>query len=230
MTDDNANSTQMTEAQMISYLKDNPAFFEHHPNLLADIYVPSPHGKGAVSLAERQQLAQRDKIRVLEAKLAQLMSFGKQNDAIGDKVHELSVQLLKANSLMKVVEATTESLNTDFDVPLVAVRVWKSLKTRQDTKQEINLAADHAFAVWVKTLSAPYCGHRPEVSPDDLLGEGVMAKSYAVLPLKSDQTFGALIMASESANRFEPDMGVQFLERISALLGAAIEHHCSPST
>lgn len=226
MEEHDGENAQMTEQQMLAYLKSNPAFFEHHPNLLADIYVPSPHGKGAVSLAERQQLAQRDKIRVLESKLAQLMALGKQNDSIGDKMHMLTMQLLKAHSLMKLVEATSQSLNQDFNVPYVAIRVWKPIKTRKDTQQDILLEADAPLAVWVKTLIKPYCGHRPEVSPDTELGEGVQAKSYAIVPLKSEQVFGALIMASDDVKRFEPDMGLQFLERMSDLLSAAIEHHC----
>ena len=227
MDNEAPNTEMMSEQDMVAYLKRHPSFFEDHPALLADIHVPSPHGKGAISLADRQQLAQRDKIRVLEAKLSQWMEYGKQNDGIGDKVHKLSVQLLKATSLMKVVEATTHSLNVDFDVPYVAVRVWKPLKTRQDTQQEIQIAPEDGFANWVKSLQKPYCGHRPEASPDAMLGEGVAPKSYAILPLQSDHVFGALIMASDAVQRFEPDMGLQFLERIGELLGAAIQQHCN---
>ena len=33
------------------YLKDNPAFFEQYADLMAQIFVPHPHGGRAVSLA-----------------------------------------------------------------------------------------------------------------------------------------------------------------------------------
>ena len=58
------------------YLKTNPAFFEQYADLLAQIYVPHPHGGRAVSLAERQMLTLRDKNRQTESKLAELIAFG----------------------------------------------------------------------------------------------------------------------------------------------------------
>ena len=64
-----AQNHAISADQVTSYLRSYPHFFEQHASLLTEIYLPSPHGTGAISLAERQQLAQRDKIRVLEAKL-----------------------------------------------------------------------------------------------------------------------------------------------------------------
>jgi len=45
---------QATEDQVTTYLRENPQFFERNPALLAEMYLPSPHGNGTVSLAERQ--------------------------------------------------------------------------------------------------------------------------------------------------------------------------------
>jgi len=67
---------QPTEEQITEFLRADPTFFERNAHLLTEIYLPSPHGSGTVSLAERQQLAQRDKIRVLEVKMSELIQFG----------------------------------------------------------------------------------------------------------------------------------------------------------
>ena len=80
--------------EVAAYLRKNPQFFEHHSALLTELYLPSPHGGGTVSLAERQQLAQRDRIRVLEAKVAEFLQYGRENDQISEKVHRLSLGLL----------------------------------------------------------------------------------------------------------------------------------------
>ena len=52
------------------YLKNNPGFFEQYADLMAQIFLPHPHGGRAVSLAERQMLTLRDKNRQAESKLA----------------------------------------------------------------------------------------------------------------------------------------------------------------
>ena len=49
----------LTAEQVKAYLQTHPEFFEQHAKLLAEITLPSPHGSGVISLAERQQLAQR---------------------------------------------------------------------------------------------------------------------------------------------------------------------------
>ncbi|OYY80490.1 MAG: hypothetical protein B7Y34_05830, partial [Methylophilales bacterium 16-45-9] len=76
-TDDQALSAE----QVKSYLQSHPAFFEQHAKLLAEITLPSPHGSGVISLAERQQLAQRDKIRALESLMEQMIANAEENEA-----------------------------------------------------------------------------------------------------------------------------------------------------
>ena len=63
----------INENDIKQYLKTHPDFFESHAHLLTELFLPSPHGKGTISLAERQQIAQRDKIRVLESRFTELI-------------------------------------------------------------------------------------------------------------------------------------------------------------
>src|ERR1017187_6568548 len=100
---------QLNEEQIADYLRENPTFFEHNAHLLAEIYLPSPHGNGTISLAERQQLAQRDKIRILEAKLSELIQFGEENDVISEKVHRLSLGLQVARNFDALVQTVTHN-------------------------------------------------------------------------------------------------------------------------
>ncbi len=63
---------------------------------------PHPqHGGQAISLAERQLHALRDKIRALELNY-ELIRFGEENDDISTKVHRLAVALLHAGSVAAV--------------------------------------------------------------------------------------------------------------------------------
>ncbi len=81
----------MFPEEIADYLKNNPSFFEQYADLMAQIFVPHPHGGRAVSLAERQMLTLREKNRTTEDKLAELIAFGEENDAISEKVHRLAV-------------------------------------------------------------------------------------------------------------------------------------------
>ncbi len=43
----------MQEDEITAYLASHPEFFERNASLLADVHLPSPHGGGTISLAER---------------------------------------------------------------------------------------------------------------------------------------------------------------------------------
>jgi hypothetical protein len=77
----------MKAEEVVRYLQDNPAFFEEYAEVLAQIYIPHPHGGRAIPIAERQILTLREKSKMLE-KLAGLIQFGEENDAIGEKMHD----------------------------------------------------------------------------------------------------------------------------------------------
>ena len=45
------------------YLQDHPQFFEDYNDLLAQLYVPHPHGGRTISITERQILTLRERLR-----------------------------------------------------------------------------------------------------------------------------------------------------------------------
>jgi len=216
------DNESLNEDQITDYLREHPQFFEHHPTLLAEMYLPSPHGNGTVSLAERQQLAQRDRIRVLETKLNELLQFGEENDAIGDKVHRLSLGLLAAQNFDILLQLLTHNLREDFQVPHVGVRLWTYPKNSEDSGNVVFQPVDSALNHWVQNLAAPYCGHKPGLNLDSWFGDIAAPKSFALVALRGEKVFGLLAMASEDEQRFYPEMGTLYLKRIGELLSAAL--------
>ena len=114
----------LNEHEVAAYLQQNPEFFENHADLLAVMHVPSAHGKGAVSLAERQQVAQRDKIRQLERKYSELLTIGIENDETGNKVHQLTLGLLNSVDFLALNQMLVETLRENFNVPYVNIKLW----------------------------------------------------------------------------------------------------------
>src|SRR5688572_29612475 len=100
----------MNPDAVASYLKEHPEFFESHADFLADIYIPHPHGGRAIPISERQILTLRERGRQLETKLREVISFGEENDAIGEKVQRLSIAFLAARDLPALLNAVDFNL------------------------------------------------------------------------------------------------------------------------
>jgi len=119
----------MNEDEIAQFLRAQPQFFDRHPDLLESVMVPHPHGGRAIPLAERQILGLREKVRLLEGKLGELIRYGEDNEAISEKVHRLSLALLGAPDHAASVQALYFHLREDFAVPRVALRPMEKLAT-----------------------------------------------------------------------------------------------------
>lgn len=214
---------ELNDQDVTQFLRADPQFFLRNANLLTEIQLPGQHGGVAVSLVERQQLAQRDKIRVLETKLSELIQFGEENDAISERVHRLSLGLLAARNFDALVATVTHNLSEDFQVPHVALRLWaRPLDSADSGSEEFN-EVDAEFRGWVEGLTIPYCGHRPGLDIGNWFGEpNAPLKSFALVALRGEQTFGLLALASEDEHRFYPEMGTLYLKRIGELVSVAL--------
>ena len=209
----------MNADEVALYLKTNPSFFERYADLFSQVYVPHPHGGRAIPLADRQMLKLRDQNRTLEAKLAELMQFGEQNDQLSDRVHRLAVALIQSDQLEPSLAALYSSLRDDFQVPHTAVRLWRGAGPQPEFQSVSVPLREHAAR-----LPRPFCG--PNQSHEAAAWFAVGSehiRSMALIPLRrGDDTFGLMVVASEDPQRFYSDMGTQHLERIGQLASAAI--------
>src|SRR5690606_30001441 len=122
----------MDAEQVARYLREHPDFLVEHGDIFVTVNVPHPQGGQAITLAERQLHALRDKIRLLEAKLRELIRFGEENDEIGTKLHRLMLTLIAAEEFDTLHQALLQGLREDFRVPHVALRVWDAVATQED--------------------------------------------------------------------------------------------------
>jgi uncharacterized protein YigA (DUF484 family) len=210
----------MTAEEVARFFRTHPQFFDQHPELLESVFVPHPYGGRAIPLSERQILALRDKVKLLEGKLGELIRFGEENDVIGEKVHRLSAALLGARDFAASAQALTFHLREDFSVPHVALRVWgKSLP--QDAPQ--GAAVSDELRARVETMGAPQCGAAAGNPFLAWFGDAKEhVRSIALVPLGQTKTFGLLVLGSEDAQRFYAEMGTLYLRRIGELAAAAL--------
>jgi len=209
----------MKAEEVVRYLQDNPGFFEDYAELLAQIYIPHPHGGRAIPIAERQILTLREKSKMLEGKLSELIQFGEENDAISEKVHRLSLAMLPAGDPATLLATLYFNLREDFAVPHAALRVWRGAADLPEFTPVSDELRSFAAA-----LEQPFCGPNNGFEAVGWLGEpGEHIRSVALMPLRDKaEAFGLLLLASEDAQRFYPEMGTLYLKRVGDLVGAAL--------
>jgi uncharacterized protein YigA (DUF484 family) len=211
----------MNPSDVIAFLEENPDFFDRNSTLLTDLTVTHPNNGQAISLTERQLIALRDRIAQLEDKFAELLSFGEENDAIGEKVHRLTLSLLEAEDFESIRQAIYLHLKEDFAVPHVAFRVWNSVLSRSGPEF---LPVGEEVRFFAGDLVQPYCG--APVTKEVMAWFGPasrLLRSVALVPLQRDeQTFGLLAMGSEDPERFYPEMGTLYVSRIGEMVSCAL--------
>src|SRR3954471_7307074 len=218
----------LTADEVTEFLQQNPGFFENNVELLMNLQIPHPHGGRAVSIGERQLVAVREKAKMLEDKLRELIQFGEENDAVGEKVHQLSCRLVDAPSLDAALDTLYLDLLDHFAVPHVAVRLWSVAEENPDTKEFAPVPAE--MREFVDKMATPYCGHHAVYENQSWFGEAAPhLKSFALVPLKHDGvTFGVVALASEDPKRFYPEMGTLHLACIGELVSHAIWRFVTP--
>ena len=213
----------ITEDDIANYLANTPDFFERHAALLAQVQLSSPHGNRAVSLQERQAEMLRDKIKALEHRVMDMIRHGTDNVVTSDRLHRWTCGLMGARDPRVLPSRVADELQALFSVPQTAIKIW-------DCKSEY---LDEPFAQWVSddvkalatSLTAPYCGLNSGFEAAKWLPEPHAAVSIALLPLRPEAgapAFGMLVLASPDSQRYNPDMGTDFLERIAELAAGAL--------
>lgn len=211
----------MKAEDVARYLHDHPEFFDHYTDVLALVTLPDPHTGRAISITEKQLFSLREKVRTLEAKLAELVSFGHENDAIAAKVHGLALALIAAADTHAVVRALYSHLGGAFAVPHVGLRLW-GLAAGEGREFE---AVGDDMKTFASGLHRPYCGTTVRQDSITWFGEAAThLRSMAQVPLREHGgvCFGLLVMASEEPHRFYPDLGTLYLEHIGDMAAAAL--------
>jgi uncharacterized protein YigA (DUF484 family) len=214
--------TYLNSDDVAEYLLSNPQFFEEHADLISRIVIPHPHGGRTISITERQMLTLRDKNRQLETKMAELMQFGEDNDAISEKMHRLGVAMIAAATFQSVLHTLNFHLRDDFSIPHVAMRLWDRPKDAEELPEFTEVSEE--LQVFAETLGRPYCGSTSGFETSSWFGEASMqVRSQALIAMRNGGgTIGMIALGSEDAQRFYSGMGTLYLERLGEMASAAL--------
>jgi uncharacterized protein YigA (DUF484 family) len=216
-------SDDATEAGAVAaYLKQHPSFLSDYPELAAQLTVPREQGTVA-SLASWQLQQLREKNAELERRLAELTAIAADNERLMERVHALTVALLRANTLEVTTRTMMARLSEDFHTEQVRLLLFGN---NADLPRSNWLRQVGGGAAELPELAELLQRHEPvsgRLAPDKLAclfgDEAPSIRSAALMPLGDA---GILAIGSQDPDRFQPGMGTLFLKMIAATVTAAL--------
>lgn len=219
------SSSHLNAAEVAAFLQQHPEFFQEHADLFADLKVPHPHAKQAISLGERQILTLRAKAKDLELQLSSLVYNASGNERIARTMTGWCAHMLAEDDAQRLPEAIVEGLRSLFDLPAVTLRLWDLPRLAEGP---YSLTPDDELRQYAQTLSTPYCGPLQAQTPASWLDEAPASLAIVALGDKDAQPYGLLVIGSDDATRFTSDMGTAFLETLARLASAALSRLAQP--
>ncbi len=204
-----------------TYLQTHNEFFVGREELLERIDLP--HGKrGTVSLVARQVEVLRDKNKVIEHKLLDLLKVARENEELSSRLHHLALGLLESQGLDDVVASAREQLLQAFKADFVTLNLFPRTKEDKNLHYAANRDVYEHFTDAFESRR-PQCGGMSEEDIRHLFGDLQGKVSSAVLvPLVDAEPLGFIAMGSREKARFHPGMGTLFLGYLGELVTQAI--------
>lgn len=223
LTHTNTHMTNLDSDLIADYLLDHPHFFEEHAELLGRIRLTSPLLGRAISLQERQMEILREKIKVQELHMADLLRIAQENDEITSKFQSWTRSLLLARNDVDLPQTLSRNLQTTFNVPQVTLRLWNVAEQHAGNWFTATVSED--ARIFANGLTTPFCGPNNEFEAAGWLEDAASVKSISMLPLRigaAPEAFGLLVLGSSDPARFSAEMGTDFLTRIGETASAAL--------
>ncbi|MDC9729782.1 MAG: DUF484 family protein [Methyloprofundus sp.] len=213
--------TEIQASDVEGYLQDNPDFFSEHLELLEKISIPHPSGS-AISLVSKQLELFRNRHHEMENELNILIDIARNNDDSANKMHELTLAVLEADTLDIAIANLDEVLKECFLTDFFALRIISEEQVDTAMPDVFVPAGSEGLAHFVKELTSNHssCG-RPTLAQAEFLfgSQALEVQSCAIIPMAFLEIEGIIAIGSRNAERFSRDMGRLFLTQISEIVG-----------
>ncbi|MBA6263366.1 MAG: DUF484 family protein [Colwellia sp.] len=208
------DEVSLTDDLIVDYLHDNPEFFNRNPELINSLRL-SDINRGTVSLVQRQQSQQRQKIHGLEEEITQLMAIANQNEQLFALYSDLYLRLLDCSSANELLDcmyqATTELLS------LSGLKVWLKENTVID---HTSIVKNDCAGVMNNRLSKDdYYFGRLQKSEQELIFSQHQEGSVVLIKLNHlNDSLGFIAISSADADHFDPRMDTLLLSQFRKLV------------
>jgi len=217
------------EHKIAGYLRDHPAFFETHQDILAGMVLSHEAGS-AVSLIERQVQILREQKEQQKRKLQTLIATAQNNEDLNNNVNKLILELLDAETLDDVLVVIQQRIRTDFEADAISVKLLTSGNDTLKAHEELTAWQQPALVIGEKVMTArePMCGTFNGEQMQALFDDADIL-SAGIVPLVKDESskncYGIIAIGSYDAERFRADMGTLFLSLLGQVLTRILRRH-----
>ena len=217
-----------TDLQLISLLRENPDILNRHPELLPALEVAHQSG-GAVSLIERQVEVLRKQGQAQEDRLRELMDVARDNERLAQTCHRLAVDLLATHDVDDVISIVLDTFKTELSADFAVVKLFS--EDADLIEQSAGLFVDansdtlNAFKTMLQHKNT-VCGKSTDEQKNYLFEDKAeKVKSVAIIPLVAGANLGLIGLGADNAQRFNSNMGTDFLSQVGELISASLAGH-----
>lgn len=219
----NSEDLPLTDELVVSYLQDNPEFFNRNNTLMTSLRL-NDEQRGTVSLVERQQQQLRQKVHGLEDEITQLMSVANHNEQLFVLYSDLYLRLLDCQSAEELLDclhqATTELLS------LSSFKLWLVTGNKTEVCHHSLSTNDCAGVMQNRLTNDEYYFGRLQESEQKLIFSKPCLGSVVLIKLSHDeQPVGFLAIGSEDAHHFDPRMDTLLLNQFKRLVAKLLHQH-----
>ncbi len=222
--------SEIDEKLVVEYLRHHADFFQRHKDLLAELSLSHPSG-AAVSLIERQVRVLREQRQQLKNRLAGLIHNARYNEELSQRLHELTLALLRSADQVKLVATLREQLLQRFNADSVVIRLFCAPPPGCEGGREF-LGRDEQYRQCYEELFGADEPLRGQLSPEllaELFGSSAVdIASAALIPLGDQEgRVGVLALGSYDPERFHQHSGALFLRSLGEILTGVMRLHLS---
>jgi uncharacterized protein YigA (DUF484 family) len=212
----NSDELPLTDELILTYLQDNPDFFNRNPSLMTSLRL-NDEQRGTVSLVERQQQSLRQKVHGLEDEITQLMSVANHNEQLFSLYSDLYLRLLDCQSAEELLDClhqtTTELLS------LSAFTLWLVDRGEKTINHQCLSTNDCTGVMQNRLTQDDYYFGRLQTSEQALIFSQQCTGSVVLIKLSHDEkTLGFLAISSKDAHHFDPRMDTLLLGQFKKLV------------
>ena len=206
-----------TVVEVIEYLKQNPSFFDDHIDLLVELNLGD--NQDITPFYQRQLQVLKERESQHKAKINAIVDGAKSNLKLESDFLELAISLLsEGQNGQDPLDCVSTIIKRQFNIKQVVILLSSEEGDCEHEKfDEIRQRVNHKGSICDDRVSSSLLQSIFHADTEEI-------QSCAFIPLIYQQHInGVMVLGSSSKDRFQPDDGVLFLNRIGLLVGSYIK-------
>ncbi len=211
-------NSDVNEEQVRMFLEKFPEFIEENHELLLNLAIAHSSG-AATSLLEKQNSLLRKKIAEQKGEREKLLSAANENWSYLSKINDLTQDLTGVESLARFVEKTSDKMSSEFGADKIVMEfIGKKEKRKIFSNSGVSIKKFKSYFDYDTPFSGPVSSELNGLYE----GSKVMIKSHVIIPMKTPEWEGIILLGSKDKERYKGDVGIEFLSHLRDILVLAV--------